>query len=128
MIANTGRDSGPEMALRRELHRRGRRFRKHYRPLAGVRCTPDIVFTRARVAIFVDGCFWHSCPDHATMPRSNAAWWEAKLKGNVERDRRNDADLEASGWKVLRVWEHEDSVAAADRIERQLGATEATAG
>lgn len=106
-------DSAPEVALRRELHRRGLRFRKHMRGLAG---RPDIVFTRARLVVFCDGCFWHRCPVHGTAPKNNAGWWEAKLQANVERDRRQTAQLEAAGWTVLRVWEHESAAAGADRV------------
>src|SRR5262245_48840574 len=82
----------PELALRRELHRRGLRFRVNQAGLPG---RPDVVFTRARLAVFVDGCFWHRCPDHGTMPRNNRDWWEAKLERNVTRDRAKDAALAA---------------------------------
>ena len=103
----------PELALRRELHARGMRFRIHA-PLPG---RPDIVLTRARLAIFVDGCFWHACPQHFTVPKSNADWWRAKLEANVARDRRNDSALEALGWAVVHLWEHENILEAGDRIE-----------
>jgi DNA mismatch endonuclease (patch repair protein) len=106
-------DSAPEVALRRELHARGLRFRKHVRGLAG---RPDIVFTRARLAVFCDGCFWHRCPVHGTAPKNNADWWQAKFQANVERDRRQTAQLEAAGWTVLRVWEHEGATEGADRV------------
>ncbi|GHE08385.1 very short patch repair endonuclease [Klenkia taihuensis] len=79
---------------------------------------PDIVFTRQRVTIFVDGCFWHSCPVHATAPKSNSDWWAAKLQRNVVRDRETDDRLRALGWTVLRFWEHEDPIAVVDVIER----------
>ncbi len=81
------------------------------------RARPDVVFTRARVAVFVDGCFWHRCPEHGTSPKTNGGWWRRKLDANVERDRATDATLEAAGWTVIRIWEHEDAVAAADRVE-----------
>ena len=111
------RDTAPEMALRRELHRRGLRYRVDL-PLAGIgRTRPDIVFTRIRVAVFVDGCFWHCCPDHQSFPKSNAEWWREKLATNVKRDRSIDQALAAAGWEVIRVWEHEDVTAAADRVE-----------
>jgi len=100
-------DSGLEKALRSALHARGLRFRKHHQPIAGLHCRPDVVFTRARLVVFVDGCFWHSCPEHATWPSANADWWREKLAANVARDRRNDAALRAAGWQVLRVWEHQ---------------------
>jgi DNA mismatch endonuclease (patch repair protein) len=108
------RDSKPEVALRRELHARGLRFRKEYRALPG---RPDVVFTRARLVVFVDGCFWHRCPQHATFPKTNAAWWAAKLEANVARDRRQDQQLVDEGWTVVRVWEHEAVNTACDRIE-----------
>lgn len=96
-----------EVALRSELHRRGMRFRKHLAPLRGLRCKPDIVFPRKRVAVFVDGCFWHRCPEHGSEPKANGEWWQQKLKANVARDRRNDAALSEAGWTVLRLWTHE---------------------
>ena len=107
------RDSGPEMALRRELHSLGLRFRIQYRGIPG---TPDIAFTRARVAVFVDGCFWHQCPEHGVMPKANREWWRAKLEGNTERDRRKDRALLELGWLPVHVWEHEDAAGAASRI------------
>lgn len=106
--------TGPELALRRELHRRGLRFRVNHPGLPG---RPDIAFTRAKVAVFVDGCFWHACPQHGTMPRHNRDWWRAKLDRNVARDRRKDAALGELGWSVLHIWEHESAVSAADRVE-----------
>ena len=80
----------------------------------------DLVFPRARVAVFVDGCFWHRCPRHATSPKNNAAWWATKLDGNVARDRDTDERLAAAGWTVVRIWEHEDPVTAADAVEVAL--------
>ncbi len=108
------------MALRRELHARGLRYRVQFKVTGLSRRTIDIAFTGRRVAVFVDGCFWHRCPVHATFPRSNARWWKDKLDGNVERDRRTDAALGELGWVVVRVWEHEDVVDAADRVARAL--------
>jgi len=116
MRANRRRDTGPELALRRELHRRGLRFRVDHGAVETIRCRVDIAFTRARVAVFVDGCFWHQCPAHSNLPRANRDWWAQKLASNVARDRRNDLELEAAGWRVLRVWEHEPANSAADRI------------
>jgi DNA mismatch endonuclease (patch repair protein) len=108
------RSTGPELAIRRELHRRGLRFRVDHAGLPG---RPDIVFTRARLAVFVDGCYWHRCPQHGTLPRNNADWWLAKLDRNVARDRAEDAALAELGWTVAHVWEHEPPIAAADRVE-----------
>jgi DNA mismatch endonuclease, patch repair protein len=108
-------NTGVELALRRELHRIGLRYRIHVRALPG---TPDIALTRARVAVFVDGCFWHRCPQHGTSPKNNSEWWAAKLDGNVERDRRKDLQLQDLGWVPVHVWEHEDPVVAAAEIYR----------
>ena len=120
MRANRPRDTGPELGVRRELHRRGLRYRVHGRPVPGLRCRPDVIFTRARVAVFVDGCFWHVCPEHGTTPSANGDWWRRKLLANVERDRRNDTALTAAGWKVVRIWEHEDPVEASDRVSTMV--------
>ena len=121
MQANRSRDTGPELALRSELHRRGFRFRKNFVIRAGgMRTSADIVFTRPRLAVFVDGCFWHRCPEHATNPKANSSYWLSKLENNVRRDRRVDTELTAHGWKILRVWEHELPADAADRITAAL--------
>ncbi|HEY0696549.1 MAG TPA: very short patch repair endonuclease [Micromonospora sp.] len=104
----------PELAIRRELHRRGLRFRLHVPTLPG---RPDVAFTRARVAVFVDGCFWHRCPEHGVLPRNNREWWKAKLDRNVQRDAEKDGALANLGWYPLHVWEHETPAHAADRIE-----------
>lgn len=106
--------TGPEMALRRALHSRGLRFRLHRRDLPG---SPDIVLPRARLAIFVDGCFWHGCPDHGALPKHNREWWAAKLAANVERDRRKDAELIGLGWLPLHIWEHTSADRAAEEIQ-----------
>lgn len=110
-------DTKPELALRSALHARGLRYRKDLRLDLSVRVRPDIVFTRARVAVFVDGCFWHACPDHATRPASNAGFWTTKLARNVQRDREQDAALTDAGWTVVRAWEHEDPLRVADKVE-----------
>lgn len=108
----------PELALRSELHRRGLRYRVHHEPVSGLRCRADLTFPGPRLAVFVDGCFWHRCPEHGTSPESNAPYWQAKLDRNVARDRRNDAALAEAGWTVVRIWEHESVVEAADRVAR----------
>ena len=114
------RDTAPELELRRALYRRGFRYRVN-RPLEGMpRRRADITFVGARTAVFVDGCFWHRCPFHATEPANNGAWWEQKLAANVLRDRDTDARLRAAGWTVLRFWEHEDAEASAEVIARVL--------
>lgn len=112
--------TAPEIALRKELHRRGRRYFVDRAPLPGMRRRADLVFPRHRIAVYVDGCFWHRCPDHATFPKNNAEWWAEKLAGNVARDRDTDARLAAAGWTVIRIWEHEDPVRAADRVQAAL--------
>ena len=112
--------TGAEMAVRRELFRRGLRFRVDLAPIPGIRSRADVVFTRRRLAIFVDGCFWHRCPLHRSEPMSNADWWRAKLDANEARDRRTDASLEQAGWRVLRAWEHEPAIDVVDRIEQML--------
>lgn len=112
-----GTDTSCEVALRSALHRRGLRYSLRRR-LPG---KPDIVFTSARVAVFVDGCFWHGCPEHCRRPSSNRAYWNAKIERNVARDRRVDSELKAMGWRVVRVWEHavrESPARAASRIEQ----------
>jgi len=117
MVGNRKRDTRPERALRSALHRRGLRYRLHTRP-AEARCQVDIVFPTARVAVFIDGCFWHRCPEHGVRPRTNSEYWDAKIARNVARDRRNNAELEAAGWTVMRVWEHESPEEAADLISQ----------
>jgi len=119
MKAQRRRDTKPEKALRSELWRRGLRYRVDFKVVGGRRRV-DIVFTRARVAVFVDGCFWHRCPVHATVPKANREWWEAKLSMNVDRDRATDEALLQAGWTVIRIWEHERASAAGDRIEAMV--------
>lgn len=117
MRANPPMNTGPEVRVRSALHRAGFRFRKNRAVAAGgIRARPDVVFPAARVAVFVDGCFWHRCPEHGTSPRSNDDYWTPKLARNVERDQRIDEALSASGWTVIRVWEHEPPAEAATRI------------
>jgi DNA mismatch endonuclease, patch repair protein len=124
MRANRRKDTKPELALRRALHAQGYRYRKDYRlELAGARVRPDIAFTARRVAVFVDGCFWHCCPDHGSQPANNTWYWEPKLARNVERDRAADAALAAAGWSVVRIWEHESLEAAVAAVVAVLAAT-----
>lgn len=109
----------PEARLRSNLHRRGLRFRKDLLVRSGgLRVHPDVVFTRVKVAVFLDGCFWHGCRHHQVVPRSNPQYWLPKLRRNVERDREVDGALRQNGWTVVRVWEHEDLDDAATEIER----------
>ncbi|MFK5633746.1 very short patch repair endonuclease [Ornithinimicrobium sp. LYQ103] len=101
------RETAPELALRRALHADGYRFRVVHPVPGNRRRSIDIAFTRARVAVFVDGCFWHGCPVHGTQPRANSEWWTTKLAANRERDVDTDRLLREAGWQVVRVWEHE---------------------
>lgn len=117
MSAARRRDTKAELLVRREAHRRGLRYRVDA-PLPGMpRRRADMLFTRAKVAVFIDGCFWHACPEHRTSPKANGSWWAAKLAKNVERDRDTDRHLESIGWTVLRFWEHELAEPVVDRIE-----------
>ncbi len=117
MRANKGRDTKPERALRSAVHALGLRYRVNARPLKAVRRTADLVFTRAKVAVFLDGCFWHGCPEHHTVAATNASFWAEKVETNRSRDRDTDAKLAEGGWTVVRVWEHEDPVESALRVE-----------
>jgi DNA mismatch endonuclease (patch repair protein) len=112
MATTRRRDTGPELALRSELHRVGLRFRVD-RLVDGTRRRADIVFPVEQVAVYVDGCFWHRCPIHGTVPKQNRQWWIDKLDANQARDADTDARLRASGWTVLRFWEHDDAILAA---------------
>ncbi|NKR50304.1 DNA mismatch endonuclease Vsr [Rhodococcus hoagii] len=123
MRANRRVDSRREVALRSGLHRLGYRFRKDFRiDLEGVRVRPDIVFTRKRIAVFVDGCFWHVCPIHGRYPAVNQWYWIPKLNRNVARDRAADRALVEAGWTVLRVWEHERLEDAIQLVVTRLSA------
>lgn len=119
-----GRDTGPELSLRHCVWALGLRYRLQYR--IG-RTRPDMVFVGAKLAVFVDGCFWHGCPLHSTMPKNNREFWEQKLRRNRERDAETTKQLEAESWRVLRIWEHEIEASAAhcaQRIAAMLGKTE----
>lgn len=120
MQGNARAETSPERYLRSALHGQGLRFRKNFSPVPGMRCRVDVVFTAARLAVFVDGCFWHSCPAHGNAPRTNGDWWRRKLAANVERDHRNTAQLTEAGWTVLRLWEHEPVPTMVDRVTDAL--------
>src|SRR5438128_2624392 len=107
MRAARPRDTGPELAIRRALYAKGMRFRIDRPVLRGLRRRADIVFTKAKVVVFVDGCFWHCCPVHRTFPKANAAWWADKLRTNRRRDAETNWMLRKEGWHVERIWEHE---------------------
>jgi DNA mismatch endonuclease (patch repair protein) len=109
--------TSPEIALRSAAWALGLRYRVDAAlPIAGVRRRADMLFVGARIAVFIDGCYWHSCPLHATVPKSNTEWWLEKLARNVQRDRDTDERLGEIGWLSLRFWEHDDPIAAADRV------------
>jgi DNA mismatch endonuclease (patch repair protein) len=110
------RDTRPEILLRKALSKRGLRYRVDYAPLEGVCSKADVVFPRLRLAIFVHGCFWHGCPDHSRPTKSNTKWWADKIDANCRRDQETADSLEAAGWRVERIWEHESPEDAADRI------------
>ena len=117
MTRTAQRDNMGERELRSELHRRGLRFRLHCRVLADNRRTVDIAFPLSKTAVFIDGCFWHGCPEHGTWPKNNREWWREKIEGNIARDRDTDRRLVDAGWTVVRVWTHESMEVAAERIE-----------
>lgn len=112
------RDTLPEVALRSEIHRLGLRYAIDRRPISSVRRRADLVFRSAKVAVFVNGCYWHACPIHGSWPRNNARWWRAKLLRNRERDQETDEILGQQGWISVRVWEHDDPKAIACSVAR----------
>lgn len=116
MKAAKPRDTAPEKALRSALHKRGLRFRIDERPIKDLNRKADIVFRSAQVAVFVDGCFWHGCPIHGTRAKANAEFWSCKIEQNQKRDIDTTRQLEAAGWRVIRVWEHEDPEKASQKI------------
>ncbi|WP_405442788.1 very short patch repair endonuclease [Streptomyces niveus] len=123
MSRQPSRDTAPEVAVRKLLHSAGLRYRVNV-PVPGMpRRTIDIVFGPAKIAVFLDGCFWHGCPQHATRPKSNAEWWRTKLDKNIARDRETTEHLEARGWTVLRFWEHENPEAISQTVARAREAT-----
>jgi DNA mismatch endonuclease, patch repair protein len=118
MQGNRRRDTGPELAVRRAVHALGLRYRVDARPIPSLNRRADLVFSRSRVAVFVDGCFWHGCPVHHTVSRTNARFWVNKVATNRARDAETDRFLTAASWTVIRVWEHEDPQTAAERIRQ----------
>ena len=110
------RNTAAEMALRSALHRMGMRYRLHQRVLPGSTRTADLAFRSAHIAVFIDSCFWHGCPEHATWPKANARWWAAKIEANKVRDLDTNERLSDAGWRPIRVWEHEDPNVAAVRV------------
>lgn len=117
-VRTTG--TGPELRLRAVLYALGHRYRLNHRPVVGLRCYPDLVFIRPKVAVFVDGCFWHGCPDHPSWPKSNAAWWRGKIARNRSRDVNLTSRLTQAGWLVIRLWEHQAADEAASIVQTAL--------
>ncbi len=126
MIANKGKDTKPETMLRAALHKRGLRYRVGIRPIPDLRRTADVVFTKARVAVFVDGCYWHGCPDHYRPAKRGADFWREKIAGNRVRDCETTEALSDAGWLVVRVWEHEDPELAAQKVASVVRARQDT--
>ncbi len=122
MQGNRSRDTKPELAVRSAVHRRGIRFRVAARPQPEIPRTADMVLRKTRIAVFVDGCYWHGCPEHHTQPATNSEYWAAKIAGNIERDAETSHYLEQAGWTVLRFWEHEDPETVADRVQDRVRA------
>jgi DNA mismatch endonuclease (patch repair protein) len=127
MQAQRTRDTAPELAVRRLLHHAGLRYRVDRPPLPGLRRRADIVFGPARVAVYIDGCFWHGCPQHGNQPRANSGYWDAKLAGNRQRDVDTDRRLADAGWHVVRAWEHEPPQAVARRVQQVVASRRPTA-
>ncbi|MFD6876719.1 MULTISPECIES: very short patch repair endonuclease [unclassified Streptomyces] len=128
MRANRGKDTGPELALRRLLYRRGLRYRVDARPVPEIRRRADLVFPGTRVAVFVDGCYWHGCPEHYRPATRNAEFWRDKIDGNRNRDIETNEALRSAGWTVIRVWEHEAPESAAELIAQRVQARRAAGG
>lgn len=116
MQGNKRRDTTPEMAVRRLVHAGGLRYRVDVKPLPDLNRRADLVFTRAKVAVFIDGCYWHGCPAHGTTSRTNPGYWGPKIASNKARDAETDRLLEAAGWTVIRAWEHDDPATVAGSV------------
>lgn len=120
MLGNRRRDTQPEMAVRRLVHAAGLRYRVDSRPVPELNRRADLVFVTARVAVFIDGCYWHGCSEHGTTARTNAEYWSQKIARNQERDADTDSRLRASGWEVIRAWEHENPTDVAGRVSEMV--------
>ncbi|WP_433320149.1 very short patch repair endonuclease [Micromonospora chersina] len=126
MQANTGRDTKPELALRRAVHALGLRYYVNRRPIKAVRRTADLLFPKLKLAVFLDGCFWHGCPEHHTVAKTNAPFWAEKVATNRRRDADTNERLASQGWTVIRIWEHEPVADAAARIAETVAARRGT--
>ncbi|RDG36384.1 very short patch repair endonuclease [Streptomyces corynorhini] len=128
MQAIRSRDTKPEILIRRLVHAQGLRYRVAAKPLAELRRTADLVFRPAKVAVFIDGCYWHGCPEHYVSPKTNPGYWSEKVARNMTRDRDTDQRLTDAGWTVLRFWEHESPDACALQIATTVGSRRARGG
>jgi DNA mismatch endonuclease (patch repair protein) len=120
MRSTPRKNTRPEIALRSQLHKLGLRFRVDVSPVRGHRGRADLVFKSPKLVVYVDGCFWHSCPIHGAVPKTNERWWGEKLERNKQRDLRTNREMRRMGWKVIRIWEHENPVTAANRIAKVI--------
>ena len=120
MQGNRSRDTRPELAVRTIVHARGLRYVVHGRPIPELRRTADLMFPRMKIAVFIDGCFWHGCPEHHKTPKANATYWSAKVERNKHRDLDTTVRLSTAGWSVLRFWSHEDPVYVAEKIQQAV--------
>jgi DNA mismatch endonuclease (patch repair protein) len=122
MLANYGGNTGPERVLRSALRRAGLRFHGEGRVIPSLPCKADVLFPDERVCVFVDGCFWHGCRLHFSVPKTHSSWWREKVEDNRRRDRRNTARLRAAGWKVIRIWEHAIARDSMPLVLKRIGA------
>jgi DNA mismatch endonuclease (patch repair protein) len=120
MQGNKRRDTIPELLVRRLVHAAGLRYRVDARPLPTLNRRADLVFSRARVAVFIDGCYWHGCPEHGTVSKTNTGYWSAKILTNRNRDAETNSLLDEAGWTVVRAWEHEDPEQVAEDVIRAV--------
>lgn len=120
MVGNRSRDTSPEMQVRRHLHRVGLRYRVHARPIKDWNRRADIVFPRAKIAVFINGCFWHGCPQHFVQPKTNSDYWLPKINRNIERDAETSLRLRSEGWLVIQMWEHQDLAKEAERAAYKI--------
>lgn len=120
MVGNKSRDTKPELIVRRYLHASGLRYRVHARPIKDWNRRADIVFPRAKVAVFVNGCFWHGCPTHYIPPKTNLGYWIPKIQRNIERDAETFVRLRSEGWLVIPIWEHQDLERTAEKVATRI--------
>jgi DNA mismatch endonuclease (patch repair protein) len=120
MVGNKSRDTKPELMVRRILHASGLRYKVHARPIKDWNRRADMVFPRAKIAIFINGCFWHGCPKHFSAPKTNSEYWASKIMRNVERDSETALRLKSEGWLVIAIWEHENLGKKSEQVVRRI--------